>query len=225
MEKKATFTLLYILLIPALFLLLSMNQGWPEGWIFSLWLLFLCYCVILYLYRKDPAFLAERFWHLGDDRRERLDRYVFYSLLIGFIVWIVIMPLDVKWFSWSLSFPLFLKALGGAGLVASFFLFLRSYTDNTFRSPHMQDKKDGDRRIGIKGVYGFVRHPMYLGAVLMFFSAPLFLSSVGGIITGCALMILVMARILGEEAILVRDVEGYREYMQNVRYRLIPYLW
>jgi protein-S-isoprenylcysteine O-methyltransferase Ste14 len=66
---------------------------------------------------------------------------------------------------------------------------------------------------------------MYLGAILMFIGAPLLLGSCYGVLTGCALTILLMARIVGEEVMLARDLEGYREYMQNVRYRLIPFLW
>jgi protein-S-isoprenylcysteine O-methyltransferase Ste14 len=66
---------------------------------------------------------------------------------------------------------------------------------------------------------------MYLGAILMFVGAPLLLSSCCGLLAALALTILLMARILGEEVMLTRDLEGYREYTQNVRYRLFPFLW
>ena len=66
---------------------------------------------------------------------------------------------------------------------------------------------------------------MYLGGILMFFGAPLLLGSMYGIFAGLALTILLMARILGEEAMLKEDLDGYREYTLNVRYRLFPYLW
>jgi len=66
---------------------------------------------------------------------------------------------------------------------------------------------------------------MYLGAILMFIGAPLLLGSLYGVLVGFALTILLMVRILGEEVMLTRDLEGYREYTQNVRYRLPPYLW
>jgi hypothetical protein len=57
MEKKIVFAFLYILLFPFLILLLSGDFTWPEGWIFSIWFIVLCYFTILYLCRKDPAFL------------------------------------------------------------------------------------------------------------------------------------------------------------------------
>jgi protein-S-isoprenylcysteine O-methyltransferase Ste14 len=135
------------------------------------------------------------------------------------------MPLDAKRFGWSPAFPPWLNILGGALLVGSFFLFFRSYTDNTFLSPLVRIQEDRMQRVVSTGVYGFVRHPMYLGAILMFFGAPLLLGSLYGILAGFGLTILLMARIRGEEAMLTRELEGYRVYTQNFRYRLFPYLW
>jgi len=198
---------------------------WPEGWIFSIWFIVLCFSTILYLYRKDPALLEERYRQPGSGNQEWWDRYVVYGLLIGFILWIVIMPLDAKRFGWSPVFPLWLNVLGGTLLAGSFFLFFRSYTDNTYLSPLVRIQSDRKQQVVSTGVYGVVRHPMYLGAILMFFGAPLVLGSFYGLLAGLALTILLMARILGEEEMLVRDLEGYREYTQNVRYRLFPFLW
>jgi protein-S-isoprenylcysteine O-methyltransferase Ste14 len=225
MEKKIIFSFLYILLFPAILLLLSGDFTWPEGWIFSIWFIVLCFSTILYLYQKDPALLEERFRQPGTGNQERWDRFVVYGIMIGFILWIVIMPLDAKRFDWSPIFPLWLNILGGALLAGSFFLFFRSYTDNTFLSPLVRIQEDRNQRVVSTGVYGFVRHPMYLGAILMFVGAPLLLGSLFGIPAGIVLTILLMARIHGEEAMLTRDLEGYREYTQNVRYRLFLFLW
>jgi len=225
MEKKVVFAFLYILVFPALILVLSGDFTWPEGWIFSIWFIVLCFSTILYLYRKDPALLAERYKQPGTGNQENWDKYVVIGLLIGFILWIIIMPLDAKRFGWSPVFPLWLNVLGGAALVGSFFLFFRSYTDNTFLSPLVRIQEDRNQRVVSTGVYGFVRHPMTLGAILMFVGAPLLLGSFYGALAGLALTILLMVRIVGEEKMLAQDLEGYIEYMQNVHYRLFPFLW
>lgn len=225
MEKKIVSAFLFILIFPALMLILSGDYFWPEGWIFSLWLLLLCYSTILYLYRKEPALLAERYKKPGAGNQPGWDRYVVYGIIIGFTLWFVIMPLDAQRFGWSPVFPVWVKVLGGAGLVGSFFLFFRAYTDNTFLSPLVRIQEDRNQRVVSTGVYGFVRHPMYLGGSLMFVGAPLLLGSFFGVLAGLALTILLMARILGEEAMLIRDLEGYREYTQDVRYRLFPFIW
>jgi len=225
MEKKIVFSFLFILLFPALILLLSGDLFWPAGLIFCIWFVLLCYSTILYLYRKDPALLKERYQKPGAGNQERWDRYGVYGLAIGFTLWIIIMPLDAQRFGWSPVFPLLLNILGGAGLVGSFFLFFRSYTDNTFLSPLVRIQEDRKQRVVSTGVYGFVRHPMYLGAILMFIGAPLLLGSFCGILLGLTLTLLLMARIIGEEKMLGRELEGYQEYSQNVRFRLIPFLW
>ena len=225
MQKKLIFAFLFILLFPALIFILSGDYTWPEGWIFTIWFIFLCYSTILYLYKKDPALLAERYKQPGSGNQQGWDVYVVYGIMIGFTFWILIMPLDAKRIGWSPAFPLWLTALGIAFLIGSFLLFFRSYTDNTFLSPLVRIQDDRKQQVVSTGVYGFVRHPMYLGAILMFFGAPLVLGSFYGVIVGLALTILLMARIVGEEMMLARELEGYRGYIQNVRYRLFPFLW
>jgi len=225
MKKKIILAFLYILLFPALLFVISGDFTWPEGWIFSIWFLGLCYTTILYLYRKDPALLEERYKQPGTGNQEGWDRYVVYGLLVGFILWFLVMPLEAKRFGLSAGFSLWLKFFGGAALAGSSFLFFRSYTDNPFLSPLVRIQRDRGQQVVSTGVYGFVRHPMYLGAILMFFGAPLLLGSWYGLLAALALTALLMARILGEEEMLARELEGYREYTQKVRYRIFPGIW
>jgi protein-S-isoprenylcysteine O-methyltransferase Ste14 len=78
---------------------------------------------------------------------------------------------------------------------------------------------------GLTGVCGFVRHPRYLGGILMFAGAPLLLGSYYGVLVGFAQAILLVIRSTREEELLVRELEGYHEYTGVVRYRLVPYIW
>jgi len=75
------------------------------------------------------------------------------------------------------------------------------------------------------GVYGFVRHPMYLGAILMFVGAPLLLGSAAGLGVAVALSLVLAFRIRDEERVLAAGLEGYVEYQREVHYRLFPFLW
>jgi protein-S-isoprenylcysteine O-methyltransferase Ste14 len=81
------------------------------------------------------------------------------------------------------------------------------------------------QRVISTGVYGFVRHPLYLGCVLMMFGAPLLLGSISGLIISVIAVVVLVIRIMGEEKMLVNELEGYEDYKKKVTYRLIPFVW
>jgi protein-S-isoprenylcysteine O-methyltransferase Ste14 len=218
-------TAIYILIFPVLILFLSGDWLWIEGWIFNIWYIALCATAIVYLYRNDPALLAERYKQPGTANQRGWDRYIVYGLVLGFIVWIIITPLDAKRYGWSSNFPLWLKIIGGIGLLPSAFLFYRSYVDNTFVSPLVRIQVERKQRVVSTGVYGFVRHPMYLGGILLFIGTSLLLGSLYGLLIGVLISLLLIARIIGEERMLVKELEGYADYRKKVRYRLIPFIW
>lgn len=216
---------IWLLMCPVLVLFLSGDWFWVEGWIFDIWFIALCLSTITYLCRKDPALLAERFKRSGTGNQKKWDKYFVYVLVIIFLAWLIIMPLDAKRYAWSASFPLWLKVFGGVGLLISFFLLYRSYTDNPFVSPLVRTQKERKHQVVSTGVYGFVRHPMYLGAILMFIGTPMLLSSKYGVLIGTIISFLLAARIIGEEKMLVEELEGYADYKKKVKYRLIPFVW
>jgi protein-S-isoprenylcysteine O-methyltransferase Ste14 len=212
-------------LFPTLLLFLSGDWLWFEGWLFGIWFLVMCLTVIIYLYRNDPSLLKERYKKPGTGNQKGWDKYVVYGLLIGFVAWIAIMPLDAKRFEWTAYFPVWLKVLGGMALLLSFFFFYQSYAENTFASPLVRLQTERKQKVISTGVYGFVRHPMYLGGTLLFIGAPLLLGSSYGLIIGYILIFLLGGRIIGEERMLIKELEGYQDYKKKVKYRLIPFIW
>jgi protein-S-isoprenylcysteine O-methyltransferase Ste14 len=216
---------LYIAAWPALLFVVAGDVRWIEGWLFAGWFLGLCATVIVWLVRKDPALLAERYRRPGTGGQGGRDRAVVYAIVGGFATWIVLMPLDARRFGWTPSLPVALKATGGAILLASAFLLFRAFYDNTFLSPLVRVQIERKQRVVSTGVYGFVRHPMYLGAVLMFAGTPLLLGSAVGLLPAAAMMLLLGFRIVGEERVLADELEGYAEYREKVRYRLLPFVW
>ena len=222
---KLFLTFIYVLIFPAVLLFISGNWLWLEGWIFSIWFLGLCYLTIIYLYRYDPALLEERYRKPGSGGEKRWDKYFVYILFLSFVIWFVIMPLDAQRFAWTTNFPVWLKSLGLVFLIGSAFFLFRSYKDNAFVSPLVRIQSERDQKVVSTGVYGFVRHPMYLGGILLFLGAPLLLGSVYGLIIGIYLSILFLIRIMGEEKMLAEELDGYVDYKKKVKYRLIPYIW
>ncbi|HEY2517979.1 MAG TPA: isoprenylcysteine carboxylmethyltransferase family protein [Polyangiaceae bacterium] len=218
-------TALYLAAFPAALFALAGTTRWVEGWLFAGWFFLLCTGVLLYLYVRDPALLAERYRRPGSGGQSGWDRAWVYATAAGFVAWIAAMPLDARRFHASPSFPWGLELAGGALLLLSAFFLFRAFRDNTFLSPLVRIQEERKQRVVSSGVYGFVRHPMYLGATCMFFGAPVLLGSLVGLALGLALTLFLAARILGEERLLVRELEGYAEYRQRVRYRLVPFLW
>jgi protein-S-isoprenylcysteine O-methyltransferase Ste14 len=218
-------TVPYLLIWPAAMFWLAGDWRWVPCWIFSAWFVLLSASCVAYLWLKDPALLAERYRKPGSGGQQGWDTYVVYMLLALFIVWIVIMPLDAKRFHWSPPWPLWLAAVGcGMLLLSGWFLF-RSYSDNTYLSPLVRVQAERKHTVVSTGVYGFVRHPMYLGAILLFLGAPLLLGSLAGLGVGALACGVLAARITGEEELLLRELDGYAQYRERVRYRLIPRVW
>ncbi len=223
--SKLVATGAYLVMWPVLQLWLSGDWHWVQCWFFGLWFVALCTTCIGWLYRKDPALLAERYRKPGSGGQSRADKFIVYGLLVGFIAWIVLPPLDARRFGWTPSLPTWVEASGGVLLLGAAFFLFRSFSDNTFLSPLVRIQPERRQHVVSTGVYGMVRHPMYLGASLMFVGGPLLLGSAWGLVVGLALVFLLMVRAGNEERLLVRELEGYEAYRGKVRYRLVPRIW
>ncbi len=218
-------SLITILIFPAVILFLSGNGLWLEGWIFSLWFDAMVLSNMMYLYWKDPALLAERSKAPGSDNQKQWDKYLIIGIYLWALVWFIIMPLDAKRFGWSPLFPVWLKVLGGVALLPALYLIYQATVENTYLSTLVRIQTDRKQHVISTGVYGFVRHPLYLGCLLMTLGAPLLLGSLYGFIIGFIGVIAVVGRIIGEENMLVNELEGYEEYKKKVTYRLVPFVW
>ena len=218
-------TILTALIFPVVILGLSGDWFWLEGWIFALWFDAMMLSIIIYTYVKDPALLAERAQAPGSRNQKTWDKYLLTAIYLMALLWLVIMPLDVKRFGWSPDFPIWLKALGGVALAPALYFMFRATVENTFMSSLVRIQAERKQHVISTGVYGFVRHPLYLGCVLMMFGSPLLLGSMFGLIISALAAIVLVVRIMGEEKMLVNELEGYTEYKQQVKYRLIPFVW
>ena len=213
------------LFFPTLILILAGNWRWVEGWIFSLWMVVMILFTTIYLYFKDPALLAERTKRPGSENQKPWDKFLLVGIFTIAILWLIILPLDAQRFRWSPAFPLWLKILGGMALIPALYLIERAPMQNTYLSTMVRIQDERKQRVITTGVYGFVRHPLSLGCTLMMFGAPLLVGSVVGLIITLIGMIAIIGRIIGEEKMMLEELEGYQEYKQKVKYRLIPLIW
>ena len=214
----------YVVGVATLLLWLSGDWRWVEGWIFGAWLVSFTAAIFLWLHYQDPALLAERMRMPGSGGESRSDMVILIGVKVGWIAWIVLSPLDVR-FGWMPRLPLWSEVCGSILLLGGSFFMFRAFTDNTYLSQLVRIQIERGQHVIDTGVYGFVRHPMYLGASLVFIGGALLLGSVCGLLVALAEVPLLMLRIFGEEKLLARDLEGYQEYLEKVRYRLVPHVW
>lgn len=115
-------------------------------------------------------------------------------------------------------------AIGAAVVfLAAYLLYAQVLRENTYLSRTIEVQEN--QKVIDTGLYGIVRHPMYSATVILFLSMPLVLGSVYAFVIFMAYPFIVARRIKGEEAFLEKELNGYREYKQRVRYRLLPFVW
>jgi protein-S-isoprenylcysteine O-methyltransferase Ste14 len=216
---------IWLMSVPVLVLYLAGDWLWIEGWIFDIWFLAVCLTTITYLRRKDPELLAERMKPKFGAGQMKWDRYFLPFFQGLFVVWIIIMPLDARRFHWTAPLPLWLRGIGFLGLAGSFFFLFRAFAENTFASPLVRIQTERHQHVVTTGVYSIIRHPMYLGGILLNLATPLLLGSKYGLVIGALVTLMIAGRIIGEEKMLATQLEGYEDYRKRVKYRLIPFVW
>jgi protein-S-isoprenylcysteine O-methyltransferase Ste14 len=198
---------------------------WVEGWVFCIWMIIMVISNATYQYIKDPDLLAERSKLTGGGNQKKWDRFFLPFAYIMFMVWFVFIPFDAVRYGWSPVFPLWLKFIGGLLLLPSLYFIYFATAQNTFLSTRVRIQSERKQRVISTGVYGFVRHPLYLGGVLMLIGAPLLTGSLVGSAISLIALISLVIRIIGEEKMLFEELDGYHEYAAKVHYRLFPFIW
>jgi protein-S-isoprenylcysteine O-methyltransferase Ste14 len=177
--------------------------------------------ITVYLWRNDPGLLERRIDAGPIAEKEPLQQLIQVVAAITFIGFLVIPSLDHR-FAWSQV--LFGMEIAADGLVAlGFFIVYLVFKENSFSAATIE-VATGQKVIST-GPYVFVRHPMYAGALVMLFGTPVALGSWWGLLLMVPMMLVLVVRLLDEERFLAKNLPGYPEYCQSVRYRLVPYIW
>ena len=191
---------------------------YPGGWLFC-GLLFVPMLVLgAVLLWKAPELLEKR---LNTKETEKAQIAVVTAAALLFIAAFVAAGLDVR-YGWT-RVPTWL-VIGAAVLqLLAYALYGEVMRENAYLSRTVEVQEN--QKVIDTGLYGIVRHPMYTATILLFLAMPLVLGS--WISFGIMLLypVIILLRIRNEEKVLEAGLEGYREYKQKVRYRLIPFLW
>ncbi|HNR65809.1 MAG TPA: isoprenylcysteine carboxylmethyltransferase family protein [Atribacterota bacterium] len=128
-------------------------------------------------------------------------------------------------FSWSPYFKSIINIISLIILLLSSILFTWSMVSNKFFSTMVRIQTERGHSIAVEGPYKYVRHPGYVGYILMILATPVALGSLYALIASFLVMIIFIVRTVMEDKTLMSELEGYKEYSHRVKYRLIPYLW
>ncbi len=192
-----------------------------QAWVFMAVFVGASAVITVYLAIKDPK-LLERRMNVGPTvEKETTQKIIMFFVMIGFVALFVFPALDHR-FGWS-PVPSYIS-LAGDVLVAFGFLFIFFvFKVNTYGASTIQIA-EGQKVIST-GPYALVRHPMYAGALVMLIGVPLALGSWWGLFMLALVMPVLIWRLLDEEKFLSKNLPGYTEYCQKVRYRLVPSIW
>lgn len=213
-----------ILVVAALLFVPAGTASWPAGWVFMALFCGVTLTVTRMLVREDPELLEERMSSPVQRGQPLWDRILLSVLLLLFVAWFILMPLDAVRFDWS-DVPLWLQVLGALGLALSFYGMYLVYRENAYLYPVVKLQEDRGQSVVTTGPYRYVRHPLYSFALVFFPATALLLGSWFGLLFSSILIALIVLRTVLEDRMLRRGLAGYATYAQTVRYRLVPRVW
>lgn len=221
---KAFTWLVFGVVITALPLFLAAGTLlWPAGWIYLILLYGWLLIGILLLLKYNPGLLAERI-NISPPNQKAWDKVFVLLLNVFFFAWVVLMPFDAVRFHWS-QMPLWLQVVGGIALVVSFVLMSLTFRENSYLSATVRVQEERGQTVISTGPYHLVRHPMYAGGLFMFLGTPLLLGSWYGLLLFVLFLPALLVRTVLEERMLRQELAGYEDYIKQVKYRLVPYIW
>jgi protein-S-isoprenylcysteine O-methyltransferase Ste14 len=196
--------------------------NWIQGWAFLF--VFIVYVSILVwkLARLDPDLVRER--NRPSDSAEPWDRVIMGMYTCVLMILLLLAALDSGRFGWS-KMPLLVQLIGWALLILAGMIIWHVMVTNTYLSSWARIQEDRGQVVIKEGLYGHIRHPMYLGIILAFLGIPFALGSWWAMIPSVMIVCLFIYRTIREDRMLMEGLAGYAEYKEEVRYRLLPGIW
>jgi protein-S-isoprenylcysteine O-methyltransferase Ste14 len=207
-----------VLMFALLFFLPAGTWRYWQAWMYVGVLITPMFFVIAYFMRKDPDLLERRMRM----RERRTEQRKIINLSVLFFVLAYILPgIDIR-FGWS-KMPAWVSIAAAVVMFLSYMLVFRTMQVNSFLSRVIEVAEN--QKVIDTDVYGIVRHPMYVGMVVLYVISPVVLGSWWAVIPALVIIPVIVFRILDEEKALELELPGYSEYKQKVKYRLIPFVW
>ena len=207
-----------LLLVGLLIFLPAGTLAYSYGWLL-MGLLFVPMLIAGFvMLAKSPEFLKKR---LDAKEKQATQKGVLGFAGLMFIAGFVVAGLDFR-FGWS-QMPQWVRVAASVLFLAAYGLYAEVMRENAYLSRTI--KVEEGQKVVDTGLYGLVRHPMYMATILLFLAMPLVLGSWYALIVFAFYPAIIIVRLKDEEALLTRELPGYADYQQKVRYRILPFIW
>jgi protein-S-isoprenylcysteine O-methyltransferase Ste14 len=214
--------LIVIFVLAAILFVPAGRLDWLQAWAFVLGFTGYLTFYGIWVVRNDQGQLHER--SQGGKNAKSWDKAILATYTFLLISMLILAGLDAGRFRWAPAPPA-LQGLGWLGTAFAGFMIWWTASVNTFLSRTVRIQDDRGQQVIDTGPYGWVRHPMYLGIIVLMISIPLLLGSLWALIPGMLIGVLFTVRTALEDRTLQQELPGYPEYARRVRYRLLPRIW
>jgi protein-S-isoprenylcysteine O-methyltransferase Ste14 len=222
LTRKALVGLVQLMLIMGLIVFAPAGTlRWPEAWVFLAVFFGSSIAITIDLMKRDPKLLERRVQAGPVAEKEKIQKVIQVFASLFFLSTMVVPALDHR-FGWSHA-PGWIGAGGNVLVAVGFLIVAVVFRENTFTSATIE--VDAEQKVIDTGPYGWVRHPMYAGALVLLVGIPLALGSYVGLLTIIPMSATIVWRLLDEERLLAKELQGYEAYRHKTRYRLIPRVW
>ncbi len=202
----------------ALIFLPAGTLHWSNAWLLMAILFIPMFLMGIVMYVKSPKLLTKRL--NNKEKRSTQKSVVALSGLI-FIGGFIIAGLNYR-FGWH-TLPNYISYLFATIFIIGYALYAEVMRENSYLSRTIEIQEN--QTVISTGLYGIVRHPMYIATILMYLSIPLILGSILSLAIFLLYLPIIARRINDEEQLLKSELQGYTEYCQKVRWRLIPFIY
>ena len=207
-----------VLLVGALVFIPANTINYWNGWLFMGLLFIPMFIAGIVMMIKSPELLKKRL-NAKEKKSDQKQVLVFSGLM--FLAGFIIAGLNYR-YSWFIL-PNFVLIASSIIFVFAYIIYAEVLRENAYLSRTIEVQEN--QKVIDTGLYGIVRHPMYMATILLFLAMPLVLGSIFSFVIFLVYPFIIAKRIKNEEEVLEKDLEGYSDYKKKVKYKMIPFIW
>jgi protein-S-isoprenylcysteine O-methyltransferase Ste14 len=222
--RRVVQVILAVAVIATILFLTSGRLDWIMAWVYISMFAIVLLILVIYQELSNPEMLTERSELKPREGVQTWDVILSAFIRLSLLASYIIAGLDIR-FGWKPEFTLAVQITALVLGLLGVSLATWAMAANRFAIVYVRIQKERGHTVVTTGPYRFVRHPFYVGTIIFSLAVPVTLGSPWALITGGLTSLLFVVKTMAEDRMLYKNLKGYREYTERVRYRLLPGLW